>query len=376
LRPEDYTAQAPGRLVAADGGLAFIPNDLTLRRALNYDALVNALSDATASLGRLDGVSRQIEHPEFLFRNYLRREAVLSSAIEGTQTTVAGLVLFEASAHGDRDAKEVSSYVDALNYGLRVVDGTHAITKQLFNETHQKLMEGTEPRTTRPGMPRNCLVQLGPGTLRDARFVPPPPLFVDALLDDLVKYLADSNDPPLVKLAVAHYQFEAIHPYRDGNGRIGRLLFMLYLRSIGMLSSPLLYVSAFLERNKQQYYDLLLWISQRETWEEWIRFFLTGVAEEAADGVERTARLTALRDDYRARVAGPRKSINLIRLIDDLFDNPATSVPSARRLLGVSYPAARATIAHLQGAGILATEAVVKSGTKYWVSPGILAAIS
>lgn len=373
MRAEDFTEKDTGRLVAVQGGaLAFIPAKLPPARQLDTARLLLPFDAATTAIGRLDGISRQIEHPEYLFRNYLRREAVLSSAIEGTHTTVAGLILFEASARGDRDAEEVSNYVEALNYGLAALKDRR-ITRQLFNELHHKLMEGTDPTKTTPGVPRNCLVQLGGGLLRDARFVPPPEIFIEELLDDLVTYLGTIDIPPLMKIAIAHYQFEAIHPYRDGNGRIGRLMFMLYLAERQILSTPMLYVSAYLEQHRQQYYDHLLSISQRGTWEDWIAFFLEGVAQQATDAVERTKRLSQLHDNYRKRVSGPKRPANLARLVDDLFTIPAISVPAARKLIGVTYPAARANIDALRALGILSDQPTIIDGTQYWTADGIIA---
>ncbi|TAM73466.1 Fic family protein [bacterium] len=372
MRREDFGAHATVHLVSVEGdALAFVPDKLPPRRSIDASRLLSPLDAATGAVARLDGISRQIEHPEHLFRNYLRREAVLSSAIEGTHTTVAGLVLYEVSARGNRDAREVSNYVAALDYGLAALK-ERPITKQLFNEIHQKLMEGMDPMKTTPGMTRTCLVQLGSGALKDTRFVPPPDVFVDELLDDLVAYLNTNDMPPLIKVAIAHYQFEAIHPYRDGNGRIGRLLFMLYLAQQKILSTPMLYVSAYLESNRQQYYDYLLAISQRGTWDDWIVFLLEGVAQQARDAVERTGRISALNDDYRKRVLGPKKAANLGLLVDELFTIPAISVPMAKRLTGVTYPAARANIDTLRALSVLSAEPVIVDGTQYWTADGIL----
>jgi Fic family protein len=373
MRAQDFIEKGTGRLVEVQGGaLAFIPAKLPPARELDTARLLLPLDAATTAIGRLDGISRQIEHPEYLFRNYLRREAVLSSAIEGTHTTVAGLILFEASARGDRDAQEVSNYVEALNYGLAAIND-RPITKQLLNELHQKLMEGTTPRKTTPGVPRSCLVQLGGGSLGEARFVPPPEVFIDELLDDLVDYLGNLDLPPLIKVAIAHYQFEAIHPYRDGNGRIGRLMFILYLAERQVLSTPMLYVSAYLEQYRQRYYDHLLSVSQRGAWEDWIVFFLEGVALQATDAVERTKRLSQLRDEYRRKVSGPKRPANLARLVDELFNIPTISVPAACTLIGVTYPAARANINALRALGILSDQPTIVDGTQYWIADHIIA---
>ena len=377
MRAEDFGSRATGTLVVVENGaLAFNPNRLPPSKALDAARLLGPLSEATTAVGRLDGTSRQIEHPEFLFRNYLRREAVLSSAIEGTQTTIAGLVLFDAGARGDRDAREVSNYVEALTLGLEAVK-QRKITRNLLNQLHQKLMEGTDIARTTPGVIRNCTVQLGAGSLRDARFVPPPYTALPDLLDDLITYLdAEDETPPLIKLAIAHYQFETIHPYRDGNGRIGRLLFMLYLARKNILLTPMLYVSVYLEHYKQQYYDHLLSISQRGTWDDWIEFFLIGIAQQANDAVERAKKIAALRTDYRKRVMGPKRSANLGILVDDLFSIPAISVPTAMRVLGVTYPAARKNINTLCELGILGKSSGNTTGPQFWFAYEILSLIS
>ncbi|HEY5426879.1 MAG TPA: Fic family protein [Candidatus Tumulicola sp.] len=350
--------------------MSFIPAALP-PRALDSDRLLTPLAAATAAVGRLDGISRQIEHPEWLFRNYLRREAVLSSAIEGTHTTVEGLIRYEATAHGDRDAKEVSNYVDALQFGLGVAK-ERGVTRQLLNEMHQMLMDGTDPAKTTPGRMRNCLVKLGSGKLEKARFVPPPEMFVDELLDDLIRYLDVDGPPELIKIAIAHYQFETIHPYRDGNGRIGRLLFALYLAQKQMLAAPMLYVSAYLEERREEYYDHLLHVSQRGTWEDWIIFMLKGFELQANDTIERTIKLSELREDYRKRVSGPKRAANLLRLIDALFTVPAISAPIAVTLLGVTYPAARSNLDTLVEVGILREPDPEESGVKFWMAQEII----
>jgi Fic family protein len=306
-----------------------------------------------------------IERPELLFGIHLRREAVLSSAIEGTHTTLAGLVRFEVTRHqSSDDDPEVESYVRALEFGLKRVEEL-PIGNRLFCELHEMLMEHSDHDKTTPGRMRDCTVFIGEGSFEGARFVPPPELFVPGLMDNLARYLATEEEAALIKLAVAHYQFESIHPFRDGNGRIGRLLISLWLRKQRILSTPTLFLSAFFEKNKHQYYDALLKVSTEAAWEPWILFFLKGVAEQSRDSNLRTQKLIALREDYKNRLAGPRASTGPPKLVDELFAIPAITVPSAARLLGVTYAAAKASVRKLVDAGIL-SEPEQHSGVGYY----------
>lgn len=376
-----FTEQAPGRIVAATDALgntgpAFLPAQLPPQHDFSSKELRRALSRADQALARLDGVAGQIERPDLLFRNYLRREAVLSSRIEGTRTTLAGLALFEAAhgAGGDRDAEDVANYVKAFNYG-RERCSELPVGRRLFGELHEILMGATDPRKTTPVTVRDCLVVIGEPPLHNARFVPPPQVFVEELLENLERYLAEDDEPPLIKLAVAHYQFEAIHPFRDGNGRIGRLMISLWLQQQGILTAPMLYLSAYLERQRTEYYDKLLRVSTHGAWDEWIAFFLEGIRTQSEDAGRRTQRLVELRKSYHDRLTGPRVPQNLHRLVDELFSSPVLSVPMARDLLGVTYPAAKALIEKLIAARVLNAETVHQGGTAFYLAGELLAAL-
>jgi Fic family protein len=353
-------------------GPAFIPSFLPPSGDFSGREIRLALSEADQEVARLDGIAHQIEHPELLFSHYLKREAVLSSAIEGTHTTLADLVLFEASQkQSGPDDVHVSNYVSALSYGReRIAD--LPLGRRLFAELHQILMAATEQRQTTPGRLRDCVVYIGSPPFPSARFVPPPPEFVPELVDDLERYVATADEPVLVKLAVAHYQFETIHPFRDGNGRLGRLMILLWLERQRILTAPMLYLSAYFERHKEQYYDALLRVSTHGAWEDWILFFLRGVATQSRDASRRTRELSTLRSEYKSRLTGPRTAEGLHRLVDDLFGIAAISVPGARRILGVSYPAAAASVKRLVAAGILNPEPYVVRGTGYYVAGELL----
>jgi Fic family protein len=383
MTPDQFTEAAPGRLVEATDALgnrghAFVPSPLPPECDFGARQLRLVLSEADHVLARLGGMAREIERPDLLFRNFLRREAVLSSKIEGTHTTLADLIMFEA-AHGAepekrKDGEIVANYLAAFDYGReRCAD--LPIGRRLLSEMHEILMRGTDAREKTPGVIRDCLVVIGKPPLQNARFVPPPELFVPELLENLDAYIQDYKEPLLLKLAVAHYQFETIHPFRDGNGRLGRLLIALALERAGILTGPLLYLSVYLESHRDEYYDLLLSVSTHGRWEEWIEFFLHGVRTQAIDATARMSRLMELRKGYHDKLTRPRTTQNVHRLIDALFQIPAISVPMARDMLGIKYPSARALIDTLVKADILDTETIAANGTAFYVANNIIRAI-
>ncbi len=383
MDPSQFTANAPGQLVEAldalgNRGHAFVPNRIPPEEDFGVGArhLRVALSRADRALSRLDGIARQIERPDLLFRNYLRREAVLSSKIEGTHTTLADLVLYEAThvpkPGGDNEV--VANYLAAFDYG-RARCAEIAIGRQLFKEMHEILMQGTEIAKTTPGHVRDCLVVIGSPPMSSARFVPPPDMFVNELLENLEGYLRGDDEPPLIKLAIAHYQFETIHPFRDGNGRLGRLLITLWLQRERILTEPMLYLSAYFERRQTEYYDRLLRVSTHGEWAEWITFFLDGVETQSIDAALRTQRLVELRAHYHHMLTGPRVTQNLHRLVDELFKTPAISIPVACGFLKLSYPATKALIERLVDAEVLNRAAVTIKGTAYYVAGELLRAL-
>jgi Fic family protein len=248
---------------------------------------------------------------------------------------------------------------------------------RLIREMHRILMTGVRGAHLTPGEFRTTQNWIGPAgcTLADAIIVPPPVPEMKDALDALEKHLHDASDlPPLIRLALIHYQFGAIHPFLDGNGRIGRLLISLLLCEWRLLPSPLLYLSAFLERRRQEYYGRLLAVSQKGEWEAWVEFFLSGVAEQSLDAVARAARLRALQAEYHARLQRARSSALLLKLVDGLFDHPAISVPGAAKLLKVTQRAASLNIGKLVDAGILA-EATGRARGRVFVARGIVRVI-
>jgi Fic family protein len=342
---------------------AFVPNPLPPTLQLDTE-LFRILSDADRALGELAGLGRTMLNPKLLIGPFMRREAVLSSRIEGTQADIADLYAYEAgqlSIPGlktpppESDVREVQNYLRAMEYGLERVK-TLPISLRLIRELHAKLMEGVRGEKATPGEFRRSQNWIGrPGsTLSDAEFVPPPVNEMHEALNALEKYLHIENEyPPLVRLTLIHYQFETIHPFLDGNGRAGRLLISLLLVHWNLLSLPLLYVSAFFERHRQDYYNLLLAVSERGAWREWLLYFLRGVAEQSRDAIARAKRLQDLQLEWKRRLSHARASALLPRLADCLFESPILTIPHAQKLLSVTYHSAPLNVEKLVKADIL-----------------------
>ena len=344
-------------VVRAEGGYwAFVPPPLP--PVLAWDgALVSRLSAADRALGALAGVGQTLPNPRLLASTLIRREAVLSSRIEGTQASLSDLVLFEVAGapeeHGD--VREVFNYVRALDEAL-AADRRLPLSLSLLLDAQQTLLSGVRGGAAAPGEFRRSQNWIGPPgcLLEEATFVPPPPGRLWDCLDPFEKFLhADHGLPPLVAIGCIHYQFEAIHPFLDGNGRVGRLLVVLLLVEWGLLPAPLLDLSAYIEPHRDEYYDRLLAVSTHGDWAGWISFFLEVVERQALDAMRRAERLRTLRDDYRARVATARSSGLLGTLVDALFRSPALTIPQARALLGVTYRSAALGVGKLVEAGIL-----------------------
>lgn len=368
MNPEHCGDKPAGRVMLVGQGdasyHAFVPHPLPPDLPLDT-ALVRTLSDADRALGELAGLGRTISNPNLLIRPFIHREAVLSSRIEGTRADLTDLYAYEAGQLAlsgvqrpppESDVHEVLNYVHALEYGLqRLV--TLPVSLRLLRELHERLMTGVRGNSATPGEFRRSQNWIGrPGsTLNDAEFVPPPvPEMQDALYE-LEKYFhQECPYPPLVRIGMIHYQFESIQPFLDGNGRIGRLLISLLLVHWELLPLPLLYLSAFFERQRQDYYALLLAVGKRSAWREWLVFFLRGVQEQARDAVARAKRLQDLQLEWRQRLqATPRTSALLLQLVDELFQTPALTVPQVQKLLNVTYRAANQMVARLVHENIL-----------------------
>lgn len=364
---KDFTSQRIGSLVPtlAEGGhcMAFVPRPLPHQVTWSSE-LVVALSDASSALGELAGLARNLSNPSLLINPFIRREAVLSSRIEGTETGVADLYAYEAgqlSIPGTQtppedDRKEVANYVQALKHGLRRLEDLPC-SLRLLREIHERLLRGVRGAQRAPGEFRTTQNWIAGGDRRAAYavYVPPPVPQMNEALDKFERYLheEDPQHPSLVRLALIHYQFEAIHPFFDGNGRVGRLLMVLLLVHWGLLPAPLLYLSAFLERHREEYYDRLLAVSQKGEISEWTTFFLKGVAEQSRDATHRAKLLQDLQTTWRSALTGKRASALGLRLADSLFERPVIDIPGAASLLEVTYQSAKNTVDRLVQAGIL-----------------------
>jgi Fic family protein len=349
-----FTANAPGRLVSHDGHLAFVPAPLPPRLDFSSE-LVAHLSRASNSVGLLAGTGRNLTNPALLISPYLRREAVLSSRIEGTMSTLADLYEDEATGSARGDVREVRNYLMAHELGLRALKSL-PLCLRLLREVHERLMHQVRGHERHPGSFRSYQNWIGgtPGApIEEARYVPPPVSEMQAALSDFEAFLHDETLPPLIVAALAHYQFEAIHPFGDGNGRIGRLLISLLLHERGLLPQPLLYISAYFERSGAEYYDRLLRVSTHGDWLGWLIYFLTGVETQAQAAVDDAERLLNLQSRYHDLLAVARARQAAHQLVDRLFINPYVSAPRAAEALGVSAPTARAAIRDLEAQGIL-----------------------
>ena len=366
MDPRRFQNSTAGRVIRVGEGeaayWAFIPHPLPPKLPLDWP-LMNALSEADRALGQLAGLGRTVPNPHLLIGPFVRREAVLSSRIEGTRADIADLYAYEArqlplpgmEAPPETDVREVLNYVNALEYGLERLN-TLPVSLRLIRELHERLLAGVRGEHATPGEFRRTQNWIGPPgcTLNESVFVPPPVPQMHEALSALEKYLhSDDLYPPLVRLALVHYQFEAIHPFVDGNGRIGRLLITLLLVQWQLLPLPLLYLSAYFYRYRQEYYDLLLGVSERGAWRDWILFFLRGVAEQAQDAIARARHLQDLREEWRRRLSQARTSALTLRLVDLLFTNPVLTVPQVQKWLGMTYPGAKQIVERLIQAGIL-----------------------
>jgi Fic family protein len=347
--------------------------------AISWDpALVGALDLASRNLGRLAGSGQGLANPHLLIKPFVNREAVLSSKIEGTQASLSDLFFFQATPTEQPqipDVREVANYVRALEHGLA---SRLPISVRLICEMHELLMTGVRGNEERPGelrVAQNWIGAVGVN-IGAATYVPPTPAQVPKALANLEKFVhADSELPPLARIAMVHYQFEAIHPFRDGNGRIGRLLIALLLSRWGLLEPPLLYLSAYFERHRTSYYRHLLEVSRAGRWENWLRFFLRGVAEEAEDASKRTLALLSLRDRLHKQLHSARSSVLLLKLVDGLFEVPAVTISGASKALKITPRAAGLNIDKLVEQGIL-TEATGKRRGRLYVAKEILAMVN
>jgi Fic family protein len=349
------SANIPGRKVPQGAYSVFLPAPLPPK----FDwtpRLVRVLSDADRLIGKLAGEGGRLPNPHVLMRAFIRREAVLSSKIEGTQATLGELLAAEAGAVVNRspeDLREVGNYVVALEHGIARLKDL-PICVRIIRELHAKLMEGVRGEQATPGRFRRIQNWIGrPGsTLATATFVPPPPEEVEPCLAKWEKFVHESELPPLVTIALAHYQFEAIHPFLDGNGRVGRLLITLFLIERRILPTPLLYLSAFFEASRRDYYDGLRGVSENGAWLDWLEYFLLGVARMSEDALSRATRINEKLINWQKKVAGDSTPTPL-RTVELLASNPYITTKGAAETLKVAFTTAQRAIERLAQLGIV-----------------------
>jgi Fic family protein len=355
-----------------EGFSAFIPAPLPPDPPLKLDSgFGEALERASHSLGRLDGVSASLD-PDRLLYVYIRKEAVLSSQIEGTQSTLSDLLRYEideAPGTPVDDVREVSRYVSALQHGFARLRAGMPLSLRLIREIHGVLMREGGGGHGAPGEFRRTQNWIGGSRPGTARYVPPPPHEMMAALDNLEKFIHDAGErtPPLLKAGLAHAQFETIHPFLDGNGRVGRLLITLLLCAEGALSQPFLYLSLYFRERRTEYYDALQRIRTHGDWEGWMRFYLDGVEVVSAQATRTARALLALFDRDRERVLGlGRGAASALAVYELLRGRVLTSVPRARRVLPLSAPTVAAALERLEGLGIV-RETTGRARGRLWV---------
>ena len=359
MDPKEYRSQAAGRTILTPTGFwVFIPTPLP--PDINWTLpLVSALSEAERDLSRLAALAGNFPFPRLLIQPFIRNEAVISSRIEGTHASLVDLYTYETSQLSffelTDDVREVFNYVSATDFGLERLK-TLPVSLRLIRELHEKLTENVRGGTLTPGEFRRSQNWIGPvgSTPSSAPYVPPPVEEMHRALDALEKFIhADIQIPPLARAGMIHYQFEAIHPFLDGNGRVGRLLIVLLMCEWGLLPQPLLNLSAYIERYRQEYYDHLLAVSQQGAWDIWLRFFLRGVSEQARDGLVRMERLQAIRMKYQSIADKDRNPERMSTVMDFLFSRPILSVRQVADGLGIPFKTAQDYIEKLVQAGVL-----------------------
>ena len=345
MNQEDFKNSTAGkciRTISRPPYWAYVPNPLPPTIDVDWE-LANLVSKAGIKLGELSGAGQLLTNPHLLISPLLiRRESVTSSRIENTQSGLEDLFLFEADETEPfpaSDVKEVINYVRAMEYGIKRLE-VLPVSSRLICEIHEILMKGVRGERATPGLLRTSQNWIGsPGCdLMDATYVPPPVPEMKRCFSDLERYIhSNPREPALIQCALVHYQFEAIHPFLDGNGRIGRLLITFMLLEKNLLSQPLLYLSDFFEQYRDEYYKLLLNVSQRGDWKAWLTFFLNGVRQQSEDALSTIQKLLALQSEYRALATARRVPKVVNRLIDYLFASPVISVSELSKAWKITF---------------------------------------
>lgn len=360
MNPADFKSSKAGRCIKTpEDYWAFSPNDLP--PDIVYDKeLSNCLSKADRALSKLSGTEKLLPNPDLLISPYIRREAVSSSRIEGTRATLSELLYFESSRNildKGTDVKEVENYVKATEFGIKKLQEL-PISIRLIKNIHEILMKDVRGNQATPGELRKSQNWIGPANTNPttATYVPPPVDIMKESLYKLEKYLhSKTGDPLLIQCALIHYQFEAIHPFLDGNGRIGRLLITFFLVEKNYLSQPLLYLSEYFEKHRERYYKHLLDISKKGNWNGWLKFFLKGIELQSNDALKKSDKIVKLYNTYLSKLKSTKKiPASAFRIIDEIFQNPFVSTASLSRKWNIPYNSVKTGIKRLEDLKILA----------------------
>ncbi|HUU50544.1 MAG TPA: Fic family protein [Nitrospinota bacterium] len=374
---KDFKDSSSGKCIKTlEGYWAFVPNPLPPR--IKFDKnIISLLSEADRLLGELSGTGRVLPNPYLLISPYIKREAVSSSRIEGTLASLDDLFFFEAEEPKEPkvpDVREVKNYVEAMNHGVELLKKL-PVSARLICEIHKVLMEGVRGKHATPGEIRRSQNWIGPPgcSLDEAIYVPPPIEEMKKALSDWEKYLhAKKDEPILIQCALMHYQFEAIHPFLDGNGRTGRLLITFFLCEKGCLTQPLLYLSSFFEKYRNDYYSRLLYVSKKGEWEEWIKFFLRGVAIQSKEAIADSKKILELHGEYLKILETAGKIPDTAyRLIDEIFSNPVISIYRLSKKWDLPYNSVKRGVMKLVKIGVL-EEKTERKRKKLYIAPKMM----
>ncbi len=363
--------------VSEKGDLVFIPNFISSDLDGRYDSkVISLLSKADLKLGELNGCGKNDPNIQFLVAPYIRLEAVYSSQIEGTETSISEVYQFEAEEDISTSSEQIDvmNYVDAMTHGFRVLSSGDKISLNFVQELHRRLLKNSTSIRGKPGVVREGQNWIAPlnAPIELATYVPPDPNSLNGLLQDWISFVgADLDIPVLLQTALMHYQLEAIHPFQDGNGRIGRLLLSLFLNDKGCLQHPILFLSFYFQQNKAEYYGRLLRVSQSSDWEGWFKFFLKGVIQQADNSIKLSGKINSLYDGYQEKILSKKVTASTIKLIDFLFrNNPVVYMSQISRVLDVHPSTAKKAISILERENILKESKIKKP--KIYYAPEIL----
>lgn len=360
MNPENFRNSSAGKCIRSIGKHPYwyyVPNPLPPQIDLDWD-LANLLSEANIKLGELSGAGQLLPNQHLLIGPFIRREAVMSSRIENIQSGLDQLFLFEVDKTKTPempDVQELANYVDTMEYGIKRMQKL-PVSSRLICEMHKVLMRGVRGEQATPGLMRTTQNWIGkPGcTLMDATYIPPQVPEMKECFSELERYIhSKAKEPHLIQCALVHYQFEAIHPFVDGNGRIGRLLIVLMLMEKEILSQPFLYISDYFERHRDTYYELLLDVSQQGDWNNWITFFLKGICEQSVDALLTIQRLLNLREQYSELALGTRVPKVVNTLVEHLFSTPIVSVSKLAKEWEETFTTVQRGVDYLVEKGIL-----------------------